>query len=140
MTIRYPASFETLLAKNPQVRAAIDSAIGIVAEMLQISTLPFFPDYTGHGADHLSSVLEIVDKLIAERSKLELTAEDAAVLTFSVLLHDLALHMSEAGFLTLVSISNAPPQANGRDWAATFADFLSEAHHWDERKLAEVFG
>ena len=122
------------------MRAGIDSSIRVVDEILQISTLPFFPDYTGHGIDHLSSVLEIIDKLIAEQSKPEFTAEDAAVLTFSVLLHDLALHLSESGFLTLLSKSDAPGQPKGRDWAATFADFISEAKHWDERKLAGVVG
>ena len=60
MTIKYPASFESKLARNPTIRAALDTSIGVVSDLLQVSTLPFFPDYTGHGVDHLSSVLVIV--------------------------------------------------------------------------------
>jgi hypothetical protein len=32
MTIRYPASFERKLAKNPTIRAAIDASISVVRE------------------------------------------------------------------------------------------------------------
>lgn len=140
MTIKYPASFEGKLAKNPTIRAAIDTSIGVVSDLLQVSTLPFFPDYTGHGVDHLSSVLAIVDKLIAKKSRSEFTPEDAAVLTFSVLLHDLALHLSEAGFETLLSTKSPFHSTIGHDWNDTFTDFLSEAKHWDEYSLAAVFG
>jgi hypothetical protein len=60
MTIKYPASFERKLAKNPTIRAAIDTSIGVVSDLLQVSTLPFFQEYTGHGVDHLSSDLAAV--------------------------------------------------------------------------------
>lgn len=42
------------------------------------SKLPFFPDYTNHGRRHLETVLAIAERLIAERSRDAITAEDIA--------------------------------------------------------------
>jgi hypothetical protein len=127
----YPDFFNEKLRSNLKVRSAIDSSLTLVSDILQISKLPFFPDYTDHGAPHLNKVLEIADKLIAEGARKLFSAEDAAVLTFSALLHDLALHLSEAGFQSLL---RAP------SWADRWREFLSTAKHWDDRKLVEVFG
>jgi hypothetical protein len=74
--IEYPAFFGTKLQTNTKLRAAVDSSFAVVAELLQVSNVPFFPDYTGHGAPHLSSLLGIADKLIADRARELVTAED----------------------------------------------------------------
>lgn len=135
--VEYPEFFRQKLEANPTLRAAVDNSISVVAEMLQVSTLPFFPDYTGHGVQHLSGVLVIADKLIAERARPIFTPEDTAVQIFSALMHDLALHLSEAGFKSLLS-----HQKLGSDstWRELWNDFLNEAKHWDDRKLVETFG
>src|SRR5713101_1122838 len=96
--LEYPGFFAEKLRANPTLRAAVDSSLSMVADVLQVSKLPFFPDYTDHGTHHLTAVLEIADKLIADRTRELFTAQDTAVLIFSILLHDLALHLSEAGF------------------------------------------
>jgi molecular chaperone HtpG len=127
----YPDFFNGKLRSNLKVRSAIDSSLALVSDILQISKLPFFPDYTDHGAPHLNKVLEIADRLIAEGARKLFSAEDGAVLTFSVILHDLALHLSEAGFQSLIK---AP------SWANLWREFLSTAKHWDDRRLVEVFG
>jgi hypothetical protein len=129
--LSYPELFSKKLEGNLRIRSAIDSSFSPVADILKISKLPFFPDYTDHGIPHLSKVLEIADKLIADRARELFSAEDAAVLTFSVLSHDLALHLSEAGFQSLLK---AP------SWANLWREFLSTAKHWDDRKLVEIFG
>ena len=95
----YPQLFAEKLEGNLKLRAAVDASLNVVADILKVSNLPFFTDYTDHGTDHLSRVLEIADKLIPHRSHALFTAEDAAVMIFSVLLHDLALHLNEAGFM-----------------------------------------
>lgn len=127
----YPELFSKKLESNLRIRSAIDSSLSLVADILQISKLPFFPDYTDHGIPHLAKVLEIAGRLIADRARELFSAEDAAVLTFSVLLHDLALHLSEAGFQSLLRAPN---------WASLWREFLSTAKHWDDRQLVEVFG
>src|ERR1022692_5302106 len=132
-----PEFFERKLKANTQLRSAVGSSLSITADMLQISKLPFFPDYTGHGAQHLASLLGIADKLIADRARDLFTPEDTAVLIFSVLLHDLALHLSEAGFFSLLNSTQVQSKST---WTESWGDFLAEAKHWDDQKLVELFG
>jgi hypothetical protein len=129
--LEYPEFFDEKLKTNLKVRSAIDSSVALVGDILQLSKLPFFTDYTDHGAPHLNKVLRISDKLIGDAARQLFSAEDVAVLTFSILLHDLALHVSEAGFQSLLRAPN---------WADSWRDFLNTAKHWDDRKLVQVFG
>ncbi|MBZ5533621.1 MAG: ATP-binding protein [Acidobacteriia bacterium] len=140
--LQYPQFFKDKLESAPKIRAAVDTTIGLVSDVLLVSKLPFFQDYTDHGYQHLSKVLEIADKLIQETAKDVCSPEDIAVLAFSILLHDLALHLSEAGFLSLVAPQgcDAGEKAPIQDWPRLWAEFLSVARHWDDRKLVEIFG
>jgi len=131
--ITYPADSDALLKSNLALRAEIDSAVGLVSEVLSVSKLPFFTDYTNHGSNHLNGVLEISDKLVSPAARQIFSAEDVAVLTFSILLHDLALHLSEGGFASLVKAGN-------NDWSVRWEEFLNEARHWDDRTLVALFG
>lgn len=136
MHLTYPQFFQEKLASSPRLRGQVDLAISVVSEVLTVSHLPFFPDYTDHGFDHLSAVLAIADKLMTNDARGELTAEDIAVLVISILLHDLALHLSEAGFETLLLSSGVIKT----DWALKFGEFFTEAQHWNQRELVDVFG
>ncbi len=137
LALEYPQLFDKKLKSNPGIRAAVDSSLTLVADVLQVSKLPFFPDYTDHGVPHLNGVLEITDKLIPAKAREIFTAEDAAVLIFSVLLHDLALHLSEAGFMSLLRAQN---HHGSSQWTEIWGEFLSTAKHWDDHRLVEVFG
>jgi molecular chaperone HtpG len=131
--IEYPEFFDEKLKDNRDTRAAVDLSLSLVSDVLRISKLPFFPDYTDHGPEHLAKVLEIAENLISEKSRKVFTAEDAGVLIFAVLLHDLALHLSEAGFKSLLD-------ASPNKWGPQWREFLAVAKHWDQRKLVELFG
>jgi len=87
----YPQFFDKKLSASPGMRAAVDSSLSLVADVLQVSKLPFFPDYTDHGVPHLNHVLEMTDRLISVEAREIFSVEDASVLTSSVLLHDLEL-------------------------------------------------
>ena len=140
LSIEYPNFLAEKLAANRKLRAAVELSLNSVAEVLQISKLPFFPDYTDHGAGHLTRVLEIADRLMSDQSRAIFTAEDAAVLIISVLLHDLALHLSEAGFKSLLDSKECSPNGGRADWAVLWQEFLAVAKHWDDRKLVEILG
>src|SRR5271166_3300941 len=135
-----PGFFNEKLESSPKIRSAVDSSLSAVADILQISTLPFFTDYTDHGTRHLTTLIEIADKLIGEPTRELFTAEDAAVLIFSVLLHDLALHLSEGGFKSIVMPAQGEEHCESTDWGEAWDEFLSEARHWDDHKLVELFG
>jgi molecular chaperone HtpG len=79
-----------------------------VGEILTDNKLPFFPNYTDHGARHITRLLDtIITKLIPEEVFSQLTAADAAVIACAALLHDLAMHLREDGFLQLISGKSA---------------------------------
>src|SRR5829696_2927384 len=102
MPITLPGFFEELLQRDRSLRAGVDTMALAFDAWLNTSRLPFFTDYTDHGIDHLNRVLATADHLIASASRDVFTPSDAAVLVASVLLHDSAMHLSEAGFYSLI--------------------------------------
>lgn len=143
MRIEYPKFLEDLLQQDRTLRAAVDSTIADFDIWLNISRLPFFTDYTDHGIDHLNQVIATATSLITDDAKIHFTPADAAVLILSTLLHDSALHLSEAGFKELIQGSASEWQIRDFDttnWSDLWNDFLFSAKRWDDRKLKEIFG
>lgn len=141
--ILYPALFELKLATNREMRGAVDTTITQFEFWLRDSKLPFFPDYTDHGPDHLTEVLKTAAQIIRRDAEEYFSAEDAAVLILAVLLHDAALHLSEDGFRELVSgraAHNRIETLDTESWPELWQSFLFASRHWNDRKLIEVFG
>lgn len=132
------------LDANHEMRAAVHDTILDFDSWLSDSKLPFFQDYTDHGATHLSEVLETAVSLLSTKAKKLFTAEDAGVFILAVLLHDAALHLSEAGFYELIRGRSARDRRiEGLDeatWPDLWQSFLFSASRWDDRKRLEVFG
>ena len=64
-------------------------------------------------------------------------------MVLAVLLHDSALHLSEAGFQFLIKGSAAKNRIDGIDttvWPDLWDEYLFSARRWDDQKLREVFG
>jgi hypothetical protein len=140
LTLDYPPLLSQKLEADRRIRAAIDTSLNVVSDILQVSKLPFFPDYTDHGPRHLAAVLEIAEKLISTSGHVAFTPEDAGVLIFAVLLHDLALHISESGFKSLLNSTKSKHRLVGRNWAESWNEFLAVAKHWDDSHLISLFG
>jgi hypothetical protein len=139
--VNYPPFFEEKL-RGSKWRSAIDSSVTKVSEILQVSHLPFFSDYTDHGPQHLSKVAETSEKLLADTAREVFSAEDTAILMFSILLHDLAMHLSEAGFSSLVNskYDQTRLSLDQTPWPEAWSGFLEVARHWDDRILTRLFG
>jgi hypothetical protein len=111
--IEFPNQLKQLLdSEDSDLHAPIRALADRVGEILADNKLPFFPDYTDHGTDHVNSVLksevELVPKHVWEQSKKDsdprlLCDADAAVIIGATLLHDIAMHIRTDGFLELVS-------------------------------------
>lgn len=113
---------------------------------------PFFPAYTDHGVAHLQAVMDWCVHLTPEETQSLLSAEDAAVIVGGVLLHDLAMHLHEPGFVRLVEGDlpwPAPlpwfdhPQGTrpaDRPWPELWQAFKAEARHFDHATLVRVLG
>lgn len=112
--ISYPPLFSKKLSRNLEIRSAVDATLVDFDSWFQDSKLPFFPDYTDHGVIHVSEVLETAANLIRPSAQALFSAEDAAILILAALLHDAALHLSEAAFRELI-IGDSSKKQGQRD-------------------------
>jgi molecular chaperone HtpG len=141
--MRIPSRLQEKLSQYPELHAGVLASITQIEPWVSASTLPFFPEYTEHGIPHLEAVLATAEALIRDEAWPSLTPADAAALTLAVLLHDLAMHLTEDGFNELIGSSDASPAVDGfpdKPWPVLWADFVSETRRWDGRKLNELFG
>jgi hypothetical protein len=125
------------------MRAAVDGTVVQFGSWLNDSKLPFFTDYTDHGTNHLNRVMLTAAGLIPREAKEKFSAEDAAVLIAAILLHDSALHLSEAGFYSLIrgkAASNRIQVLDKVPWPELWDEYLFSARRWDDQKLEEVLG
>ncbi|MDQ3744890.1 MAG: ATP-binding protein [Acidobacteriota bacterium] len=143
MPIAYPTFFEALLQRDRSLRASVDGMVVAFDGWLTTSRLPFFTDYTDHGVEHLNRVLATADHLITDTARNVFTPSDVAVLIAATLLHDSAMHLSEAGFHMLIQGEASEwrsPAFSDRPWPTLWEEFLFSAKRWDERRLREVLG
>ena len=121
--------------------------------ILRANEMPFFPGYTDHGTAHVGGVMETIEKLIHEDvwERELLSSPDAAVLIGASLIHDLALHLHEMGFLQLVGEDSPwkPPvwfrddhagRVADASWAQLWRDFQQEARHFGTSQLELILG
>ncbi|NTW54651.1 MAG: hypothetical protein HGB15_07815 [Chlorobaculum sp.] len=157
--IEFPSQLKALL-EDSDLQAPIRALADRVGEILAGSVLPFFPDYTDHGVEHVNRVLksevELVPKEVWERSKRDsdprlLCDADAAVLIGATLLHDIAMHLHPKGFLELVGKDSRfqplpwfcecheGPAADVA-WHELWAEYVREARRFSDRDLTNIIG
>lgn len=137
-----PTRLRNLLETDRSLKGAVDLTLADFELWLGDNKLAFFPDYTDHGPVHVRDVIESAVALIADPAWPALTAADAAALVLSAVLHDCAMHLSEEGFLQLIS-GSFPPRptlASDRPWPQLWDAFLAEASRFDGRTLMRLFG
>lgn len=107
--IEIPTHLERLLKGSPFLPPIL-TLLERTSEFLS-NNPPFFPYYTDHGIEHITSVLksetELVPSTVWEESNESshprlLCDADAAVIIGSTLLHDVAMHLHPKGFLELI--------------------------------------
>lgn len=139
--INLPPRLLDLLQQDRRLHSSVLAALSDFEPWLEDNKLVFFQEYTDHGPDHISSVIDTAAGLITESSWKLLTAADAAALTLAVLLHDCAMHISEDGFMTLVvNDDNKPIEPNDPPWPKLWNSYIHEAARFDGKKLLSLFG
>ena len=141
--IQIPSKLKALLSQDERQYAVVMLSLAEFEPWFKMSGTPFFPEYTGHGLEHVEDVLRTSDALISDDARDVLTPGDAAALTLATLLHDCAMHLTEDGFVDLVSPNGDRPTIQGfedKPWPMAWDDFVAEARRWDGRKLTSVFG
>jgi molecular chaperone HtpG len=157
--IEFPKPLRDLL-EDSDLQAPIRAFADRVGEILADNKLPFFPDYTDHGIDHVNCVLksevELVPKQVWENSRKDsdprlLCDADAVVIIGGTLLHDFAMHLRPAGFRELVSKDsrfqplpwfkeNHEGHSADRPWQELWEDFIREARRFSDRQLTNIVG
>lgn len=143
MSIRLPDLINEKLSKNTDLYAGVLATVSDFDQWLSDSKVPFFADYTDHGIPHVTCVLETAVALMTDDAKAVLTPADAAVLTVAVLLHDSALHLSEAAFWELIkgaASNRRVEEFDSKPWNALWVEFMFGARRWGQSKLKGVFG
>ena len=157
--IEFPKPLKNLL-EDSDLQAPIRAFADRVGEILADNKLPFFPDYTDHGIDHVNCVLksevELVPKQVWENSKQDshprlLCDADAVVIIGGTLLHDFAMHLRPDGFRELISEgSRFQPlpwfkeshegHSADRPWRELWEDYVREARRFSDRQLTNIIG
>ena len=150
--ISLPPAIEEALAGSDQA-PCVQVLNRYVEQILVDNKTPFFPDYTDHGTDHIERVLSASARLIPKGiwSKGKLSARDFAVLCGAIVLHDIGLHLHEAGFRELVSAGTdyqplpwfdtaRAGRAGDVEWPQLWRDFRSEARHFTNSQLDVLLG
>jgi molecular chaperone HtpG len=157
--IEFPRPLRELL-EDSDLQAPIRSFADRVGEILADNKLPFFPDYTDHGANHINALLksevELVPKAVWDDSKGDsqprlLCDSDAAVIIGATLLHDIAMHLRPDGFRELVSKGsrfqplpwfNESHEGHSvdRPWHDLWTDYLRQARRFSDRELTNILG
>lgn len=114
---------------------------------LRENKLPLFPGFTDHGIQHLNEVLAAADLFITDYAMTKMSSNDVAALILAVVLHDVAMHLSVAGFQALVrgQSHELPRRANiyftqEKPWKEVWLDHLSRARRWSSSQLRDVLG
>lgn len=149
----FPEKLQELLSKDQQLNAWITDFAQKVGAILKSNGPPFFPFFTDHGIDHVEAVLKTEAELVPEPvwEKKILNATDAAVIIGGTLLHDLAMHLHEKGFLELIQPKSRwkplpwfdqahEGHAADRPWSDLWAEYEQEARKFSDRVLGNIVG
>jgi len=157
--IKFPKPLKQLL-EGSHFQAPIRALADRTGEILADNKLPFFPNYTDHGTDHINYVLksevELVPKSVWKNSKDDsyprlLYDADAAVIIGATLLHDIAMHLRTDGFQELVGKDSRfqpltwfkdhhESHSADRPWQDLWGDYIREARRFSDRDLANIIG
>lgn len=142
--MKLPTRLETLLRQDNSLNSVVLRALTKIEPWARDNKTVFFPEYTDHSLVHLDEVLASADSLISDISWQHLTPEDAALIVLAGLLHDLALHITEDGFYSLIDGRYEPKISHyakeNTPWAVLWSEYLAEAQRFDQRKLQALFG
>lgn len=149
--INIPGEISILLSGS-QYEGPIKMYISSVKAILDDNKLPFFPEYTDHGAKHIEELFQTIVKLVPkELWQSTMSDADAAVLICGTLLHDLSMHLWEPGFSSLI-LPDSPyipsdwfDKSHGdipadKPWHLLWNDFLEEGRRWSDQVMHKVFG
>ncbi len=142
-TIQIPARLREVLERDRQLHGCVILTLNAFEPWLKSSGMPFFPEYTDHGPQHVEDTLLTAEALITDEAYTTITPADVAALALSVLIHDCAMHLDEEGFVTLAAGETESHLIDGFQdppWRVLWLQFMGKASRFDGRELLGLFG
>ncbi|PFF09241.1 hypothetical protein CN315_07945 [Bacillus cereus] len=138
-----PKRFDDILKKNYSLYGVVMKTCADYSEIIKNSEFEFFPEYTDHRIDHLNHVLKTCDFIITDESFEFMTAEDITVLVLAVLLHDIGMHITHEGILSLTKGElkhRKVPNMDKVEWDELWNTYLNEIKKFSDKDIKNVFG
>lgn len=152
MGILIPKRFENHLRKDDKWHTCVTMLKGRVEQFLSVSP-EFFPDYTGHGIDHINEVLTAADKLIVEDAFRESEEKDAdsgilepmdvAYLVCAILVHDLGMFLHQDGVRKLTGGPLCTRKITGSGdvpWRKVWQEYTDRTRQYSAERMHRHFG
>ena len=101
--MKLPIKFEEILKTNQTIYSIVLDVVSSFEPIFRDNKLYFFEEYTDHGIKHIESVLEASEFIITEESFKNITPNEIAILIYSIILHDLGMHIELSTFNSLLN-------------------------------------
>lgn len=141
--MKIPDEFINILKLNDKLYVEVMKTVSDFSEIINHSQFEFFPEYTDHKIDHLNMVLETAHYLTKDSGLDLLTPEDTCTLILSTLLHDIGMHLTHEGFLSLIEESYEGNIIQGFDnlsWKELWQQYINELKKLNGISLINIFG
>lgn len=137
----FPDLFEKILSNDRGADTAVKSSYQAFEAWIAHSGMPFFPGYTDHGITHINDTLNVSTWIISENATELISPKDVMVLMLAVLLHDVAMSITEDSFRKLVTTSKILiKDLDDKTWIEVWEEYLGEVSRFDSRKLVRISG
>ena len=150
LKLNLPSSYSNILKEDPALESMVYHTLNAYSDWLYPrKAIPLFPDYTNHGIEHLQRILDLSEIVIANGKDSRpnsfelLSPVDISILVFSILLHDIGMHLDEKAFIRLVRSDNTRIIVSDLDkkrWPSLWEEYLGEARRWDSKYQNNIFG
>lgn len=138
--LNIPGKFLEILNKNRNLQGIVLKTEHDLSIIIEKSEFEFFPDYTDHRIDHLNRVLETCEFIIDEETYSHISAEDVTVLILSVLLHDIGMHLTHEGLVSILKSDTKISSFDNKSWSELWEEFYQEIKKMKESDLIDIFG
>ncbi|MDF2536640.1 MAG: ATPase domain protein [Bacillales bacterium] len=135
-----PNRFLEILNTSPNLQGIVIKTVHDFSKIIANSEFEFFPDYTDHRIDHLNRVLETCEFIIEEQTYSHISAEDITVLISSVLLHDIGMHITHEGLMSLFESENKINNFDKFVWSDVWEEYFQKVKKMSEKNLMSTFG
>ena len=137
ITLKLPKVFKSKI-EGHDVESKTLAVLSTASQIIGDPTigLTFFPEFTDHATPHFQRVLNSSASILNNDALDKMTPEDVYVLTAAVLLHDIAMHLNEDGFIQIVKGG----WCTSTEWPALWTEFVMDAEKWNAKKLDDVLG